>query len=99
MNRYSSLRKLFQEGLMMRVGLFAIFILLIGCAEDRKFADFANEDSGKGEQVFLKESKQCTADKDKFSHKIQGRELGFEGEHTGYLGCMKMQGWSQKKTS
>ena len=84
---------------MMRVGLFAIFILLIGCAEDRKFADFANEDSGKGEQEFFNESKQCTADKDKFSHKIQGRELGFEGEHTGYLGCMKMQGWSQKTSS
>ena len=84
---------------MMRLGLFAIFILLIGCAEDRKFADFANEDSGKGEQEFLKESKQCKADKDKFSHKIQGRELGFKGEHTGYLGCMKMQGWSQKTTS
>ena len=84
---------------MMRVGLFVIFFLLIGCAEDRKFADFENEGSGKGEQEFLKESKQCTADKDKFSHKIQGRELGFEGEHTGYLGCMKMQGWSQKTTS
>ena len=84
---------------MMRVGLFAIFILLIGCAEDRKFGGFANEGNGKGEQEFLKESKQCIADKDKFSHKIQGRELGFEGEHTGYLGCMKMQGWSQKTTS
>ena len=49
---------------MMRVGLLVIFILLIGCAEDRKLADFANEDSSKGEQEFLKESKQCTADKD-----------------------------------
>jgi hypothetical protein len=84
---------------MMRVGLLAIFIVLIGCTEDREFSDFANKDSGKGEQEFLRESKQCTADKDKFSHKIQGRELGFEGEHTGYLGCMKMQGWSQKPTS
>jgi hypothetical protein len=84
---------------MMRVRLFVIFIFLIGCAEDRKFVDFANEDSDKGEQEFLKESKQCKADKDKFSHKIQGRELGFEGEDTGYLGCMKMQGWSQKTTS
>ena len=46
---------------MMRVRLFAIFIFLIGCAEDRKFADFANEDSGKGEQEFFNESKQCTA--------------------------------------
>lgn len=80
----------------MRVGIFFIFIVLLGCAEDRRFADFTNEDSGKGEQEFQKDSKQCTADKDKFSHKIQGRELGFEGEHAGYLGCMKMQGWNQK---
>ncbi|MBT5472646.1 MAG: hypothetical protein HOK41_18740 [Nitrospina sp.] len=84
---------------MMRVGLFAIFILLIGCAEDRQFADFENEDSAKGEQEFLKDSKLCTENKNKFSHKIQGRELGFDGEHAGYLGCMKMQGWSQKTTS
>ena len=83
----------------MRVSIFFIFILLMGCADDRKFSDFTNEDSGKGEQEFLKESSQCTADKDKFSHKIQGRELGFEGEHAGYLGCMKMKGWSQKTTS
>ncbi len=83
---------------MTRFGIFFIFILLMGCAEDRKFADFTHEDNGKGEQEFLKESSQCTADKDKFSHLIQGRELGFEGEHTGYLGCMKIQGWSQKTT-
>ena len=56
MNRYSSLRKLFQEGLMMRVGLFAIFILLIGCAEDWEFEDFTNEDSSKKEQEFFNES-------------------------------------------
>ena len=80
----------------MRVGIFIIILLLVGCAEDRKFSDFTNEDSSKGEKEFLRESKQCTADKDKFSHKIQGRELGFEGEHAGYLGCMKMKGWSQK---
>lgn len=83
----------------MRVGIFFIFILLVGCAEDRKFEDFMHADSGKGEQEFLKDSKQCTAEKDKFSNKIQGREFGFEGEHTGYLGCMKLKGWSQKTSS
>ena len=83
---------------MMRVGIFFVFIILVGCGEDRKFADFTQEDSGKGKQEFLKDSKQCTADKDKFSHLIQGFELGFEGEHRGYLGCMKLKGWSQKTT-
>ncbi|MZH01994.1 MAG: hypothetical protein F3745_00925 [Nitrospinae bacterium] len=82
---------------MVRVGLFCIFIVLVGCAEERKYSDFIHEDGGKREQEFLKDSRQCTADKDKFSHKIQGRELGFEGEHAGYLGCMKLQGWSEKQ--
>jgi|FLOH01.1.fsa_nt_gi hypothetical protein len=80
-------------------GIIFVFFLWVGCAEDRKFEDFAHEDSGKAEQEFLQDSRRCTAEKDKFSHKIQGRELGFEGEHTGYLGCMKLKGWSQKKTS
>lgn len=80
----------------MRAGMFFIFILLVGCAEDRKFEDFTAEDGGKGEQEFLQDTKQCTAEKDKFSNMIQGREFGFEGEHTGYLGCMKLKGWSEK---
>lgn len=83
----------------MRVGIFFILILLAGCAEDRKFEDFISATSGEGEQEFLRDSKLCTAEKDKFSHKIQGREFGFEGEHTGYLGCMKLKGWSQKTSS
>ena len=83
----------------MRVGIIFVFILLVGCAEDRKFEDFTHEDSGKAEQEFLEDSRKCTAEKDKHSHKIQGREFGFEGEHTGYLGCMKLKGWDQKTTS
>tara|TARA_B100001013_G_scaffold30147_1_gene16407 strand:- start:176 stop:430 length:255 start_codon:yes stop_codon:yes gene_type:complete len=83
---------------MIRVGLILIFILSVGCSEDRKFEDFINEDSGIGEQKFREDSQKCTAEKDKFSNKIQGREFGFEGEHTGYLGCMKLKGWSQKTT-
>jgi hypothetical protein len=93
------LKELLQKNMTLCVGLFCIFILLVGCAEERKFADFIHADSGKGEQEFLIHSRQCSVNKDKFSHKIQGRELGFEGEHASYLGCMKLQGWSQKRLS
>ncbi|MBT4898533.1 MAG: hypothetical protein HON56_05630 [Nitrospina sp.] len=82
---------------MIRIGLTLIFLLSVGCSEDRKFEDFANEDSGKGEQEFRADSKKCMAEKDKFSHKIQGREFGFEGEHAGYLGCMKLKGWTTSR--
>ena len=84
---------------MKRVGLIFILIFWVGCSEDRKLEDFTHEDSGKGEQEFREDSQKCTKEKDKHSHKIQGREFGFEGEHTGYLGCMKLKGWSQKKIS
>ena len=81
----------------MRVEIFLILIVLVSCTENRKFTDFTNAGSVKEELEFLEDSRKCTAEKDKFSNKIQGRELGFEGEHTGYLGCMKLEGWSQKK--
>ena len=77
---------------------FVISVFSVGCSEDRKFEDFINEGSGIGEQKFREDSRKCAAEKDKFSNKIQGREFGFEGEHTGYLGCMKLKGWSQKTT-
>ncbi len=81
----------------MRVGIICMFFLLVGCAEERKFEDFIHEGSGKAEQEFLKDSRKCAAERDKHSHKIQGREFGFEGEHAGYMGCMKLKGWDQKK--
>ena len=84
---------------MIRIGLVFIFVLSVGCSEDRKFEDFTHEDGSKGTQEFRADSQMCTKEKDKYSNKIQGRELGFEGEHTGYLGCMKMKGWSQKSVS
>ena len=84
---------------MIRIGLVFIFVLSVGCSEDRKFEDFTHEDGSKGTQEVRADSQMCTKEKDKFSNKIQGRELGFEGEHTGYLGCMKMKGWSQKSVS
>jgi hypothetical protein len=80
----------------MRVGIFLIFIILLSCTENRKFEDFTHTGSINGEQEFLEDSSKCIAEKDKFSNKIHGREFGFEGEHTGYLGCMKLKGWSQK---
>ena len=82
----------------MRIEIVLIFIILVGCSEGHKFAEFTHADNVKGEQEFLVDTKKCMAEKDKFSNKIQGREFGFEGEHTGYLGCMKLEGWSQKKT-
>ena len=81
----------------MRVGIFLIFIILVGCSESHKFSDFTHTDNIKREQDFLADSRKCMSEKDKFSNKIQGREFGFEGEHTGYLGCMKLEGWSQKE--
>lgn len=83
----------------MRLGLIFILIFLAGCSESRKFEDFTHEKSGKGEKEFRKDSNKCEAEKEKFSNLIQGRELGFRGEHTGYLGCMKLMGWSPKVTS
>lgn len=91
MNRYRSFKRLLKEG-----GMILVFLLLVGCAEDRKFEDFTHEDGAKEEQEFRQDSNKCTKEKDKYSHKIQGREFGFEGQHTGYLGCMKLKGWSQK---
>jgi hypothetical protein len=84
---------------MTRIGLILICIFIIGCSEGWKSENFSHEDVSKNEKDFLTDSKKCITNKDKFSHKIQGRELGFEGEHAGYLGCMKMQGWSRKSIS
>jgi len=73
--------------------LVAIFIL--GCAEAPPFEKFSHEE-GKGQEEFLVDSEKCEKEKDKYSNKIQGREFGFEGQDTGYLGCMKLEGWSKK---
>ena len=76
---------------------FCIFIVLIfcGCADVSDFEKFSN-DEGKSQEDFLADSEKCEKEKDKFSNKIQGREFGFEGHDTGYLGCMKLEGWSRK---
>ena len=79
------------------VKILCIFIVLIifGCADVYTFDKFSNEEK-KSKKDFLVDSKKCEREKDKYSNKIQGRELGFEGQDTGYLGCMRLKGWSKK---
>ncbi len=81
----------------MRMALIFVVVLLVGCSDDRKVEDFVHEEGDKKGVVEFKEANnRCKTEKDKFSNKIQGREMGFEGEHTGYLACMKLKGWSQR---
>ena len=53
-------------------------------------------EEGKGKAAFLIDFEKCKKDKDKYSNMIQGREFGFEGQDTGFLGCMKLKGWDRK---
>ena len=76
--------------------LFILTILIsFGCGEAPPFKDFSSE-KGKSKEEFLVDSRKCEKEKNKYSNKIQGREFGFEGQDTGYLGCMKLEGWSKK---
>ena len=72
-----------------------IILILFGCGEVPAFKSFSSE-KGKSKEEFLIDSKKCEKEKDKYSNKIQGREFGFEGQDTGYLGCMKLESWSKK---
>ena len=69
--------------------------IFFGCADVSNFQNFSN-DQEKSKEEFLADSEKCQREKDKYSNKIQGREFGFEGQDTGYLGCMKLEGWSKK---
>ena len=70
-------------------------IFLYGCDSQFKSQDFTNRDPYKTKSAFKVDSKQCEGEKNKHSNKIQGREFGFRGEHTGFLGCMRLKGWSK----
>ena len=72
-----------------------IILISFGCGEVPAFKSFSSE-NGKSKEELLIDSKKCEKEKDKYSNKIQGREFGFEGQDTGYLGCMKLEGWSKK---
>jgi len=71
-----------------------VFFNFCGCAEAPSLESFSHKEN-KGEKEFLFDSRKCINNKDKHSYKIQGREFGFEGRDTGYLGCMKLKGWSK----
>ena len=83
-------------GHFFMVKILCIFIIMIflGCVDVSTFDEFSN-DKEKSKKEFLVDSKKCEREKDKYSNKIQGREFGFEGQETGYLGCMKLKGWSK----
>ena len=72
-----------------------LVLIIVGCSDVFTFDKFSN-DEGKSKNDFLVDSEKCKREKDKYSNKIQGREFGFEGQDTGYLGCMRLKGWSKK---
>jgi len=69
--------------------------LLPACGQGRNFEEFTHRDPYMKEDDFRRDVRQCEADKDKHSSKIQGRELGFKGQDAGFLGCMKQKGWEK----
>ena len=75
--------------------LFVLLALLSSCGDSKYgFQDFSNSDSYKSEFDFQKDHNLCQSEKDKHSHKIEGRKFGFKGADTGFLGCMKLKDWS-----
>ena len=80
---------------MAKILSILIMLVLSGCGEAPPFEKFSHEE-GKGKAVFLIDFERCEKDKDKYSNMIQGREFGFEGQNTGFLGCMKLKGWNKK---
>ena len=80
---------------MLKILYVLIILVFSGCGEAPPFEKFSHVE-GKGKAAFLIDFKKCEKNKDKYSNKIQGRELGFEGQDTGFLGCMKLEGWDRK---
>jgi len=72
-------------------------VLLASCGESHRFEDFTFVGPGKTEETFSQDSRVCETEKNKHSHKIQGREFGFKGQDVGYFGCMKLKGWEKKE--
>jgi len=80
---------------MAKILWILIFFIFSGCGEAPPFEKFSHEEA-KGKATFLIDFEKCQDEKDKYSNMIQGREFGFEGQDTGFLGCMKLKGWSRK---
>lgn len=78
--------------------LFVLFFL--GCeGEKYRYEDFTTSNSSMNPALFDIHHQICQKEKDKHINKIQGREFGFKGSETGYLGCMKLRGWDKKNPS
>ena len=80
---------------MLKILSILVILVFLGCEEVPPFENYSHEE-GKGKAGFLFDFDRCEKDKDKYSNMIQGREFGFEGQDTGFLGCMKLKGWDKK---
>ena len=89
-------RKILRLGFRVEIAL-ALCVLMVpwGCGEVRQFEDFSHRDPYMKESDFKRDSAKCEVDKVKHSSKIEGRNAGFKGVDTGYLGCMISKGWQK----
>ena len=89
------------RGIFCYLAMYLLFVLFfIGCdGEKYKAEDFTASKASMDSAIFDRDNQLCTKEKDKHLNKIQGREFGFKGSETGYLGCMKMRGWDKKNPS
>lgn len=88
------LMKRFMKAWLLLAGIVFVF----GCGDSYRYEQFTPADTAKGREDFDKDSAICLAEKNKHSHKIQGREFGFKGSDVGYFGCMKLKGWDRKSS-
>jgi len=88
---------IYREEEMKYIILALAISVLTSCGETPQYKDFMNLAPGITEKTFYEDSRKCEAVKDKHSSKIRGRELGFKGMNTAFLGCMKEKGWEQKR--
>lgn len=91
----------FYSGHAILCSLMMLLVLcLFGCeGEKYRYEDFTPSDSSMDSAQFDSDHQVCQKEKDKHLNKIQGREFGFKGSETGYLGCMKLRGWDKKNPS
>ena len=76
--------------------LAVLFFLFTACNDSSyPFKEFSHSDSYKTESNFKNDSSRCWAERNKHSHKIEGRKFGFKGKDTGFLGCMRLKGWNR----
>ena len=81
----------------MQTRIFFLIITLIFipvCRDNpHPFEEFSHSDSYKTKSDFTNDSLKCWDQKEKYSLKIEGRKIGFQGQNVGYFGCMKLKGW------